>query len=111
MSDTLEYKGYFGNVEYSKADNIFFGRILGITDSVTYEGDTIQSLQQDFEDAVEDYFDACIELNKEPEKSYESKLNLRIHPDLHRKLVYFSTVRNQTLEKTVEDAIGQYVTL
>ena len=41
MNDILEYKNYYGSVEYSSADEIFHGRILGITDHITFEGDSV----------------------------------------------------------------------
>ena len=65
--------GYLGSVEYSAADEVFFGRIVGITDHVTYDGDSVQSLKRCFEEAVEDYIESCSELGKEPEKSYNGK--------------------------------------
>ena len=68
MNDALEYKNYTGSVEYSAADEIFHGRILGITDRITYEGDNAKSLCADFKAAVEDYLASCAELGKEPEK-------------------------------------------
>ena len=38
MSTLLEYKGYFGSVEYSDEDEVFHGRLEFIRDLVTYEG-------------------------------------------------------------------------
>jgi len=29
VSDLMEYKGFFGTVEYSAVDNILFGKVLG----------------------------------------------------------------------------------
>ena len=55
MSDTLEYKGFTGSVEFSKEDNIFFGKVIGIRSLVSYEGKNITSLIDDFHRAVDDY--------------------------------------------------------
>ena len=52
MKNTLSYKDYTGNVDFSSEDNIFHGRIIGINDRITYEGDSVYTLQQDFESAV-----------------------------------------------------------
>ena len=39
--DYLEYKGYKGSVEYSKADNCLCGKVLGMSkDLILYEGNT-----------------------------------------------------------------------
>lgn len=42
--DYLEYKGYKGSVEYSKADNCLFGKVLGMSkDLILYEGSTMMN--------------------------------------------------------------------
>ena len=47
--DYLEYKGYKGSVEYSKADNRLCGKVLGMSkDLILYEGNTIDELRADF---------------------------------------------------------------
>ncbi len=107
MNDMLEYKNYFGSVEYSAADEIFHGKILGITDHITYEGDSVTSLREDFAEAVEDYLASCRELGKEPEKRYKGTFNVRISPQLHKQLVIYSKRRGQSLNKSVEQAITQ----
>ena len=30
MNNTMQYKGYVGSVEFSEADGLFFGKVLGI---------------------------------------------------------------------------------
>ena len=30
MSNTMDYKGYTGSVEFSPEDRLFFGKVLGI---------------------------------------------------------------------------------
>ena len=68
MSNVLTYKEYFGNVEYSPEDNVFHGRVIGIKDHITYEGKDAESLNEDFRNSIEDYFEVCAEIGKEPEK-------------------------------------------
>ena len=38
MKNTMEYKNYIGSVEFSEADELFFGKVLGIRSLVSYEG-------------------------------------------------------------------------
>lgn len=110
INNTLEYKGYYGYVEYSAADEVFFGKLIGITDHITFEGDSIKSLRKDFEEAVEDYLESCKELGKEPEKTYKGTFNVRIKPETHRRLALFSILHNKSLNSTVEEAIEQLLT-
>jgi predicted HicB family RNase H-like nuclease len=109
MKNALDYKGYFGSVEFSDEDDIFHGRIIGINDHITYEGDSVQSLQLDFKSAVDEYLETCTELGKIPEKAYKGSFNVRIEPALHRQLVVYSLSHGKSLNATVEEAIKNYI--
>lgn len=55
MGMVFSYSGYDGSVEYDDRDKIFHGRVLGISDVIAYEGESITELEQDFRDAVDSY--------------------------------------------------------
>ncbi len=110
MNTALAYKGYCGTVEFSAADNILFGKVIGIRSLVSYEGDSVTSLQKDFEGAIDDYLEICAEKGVVPEKAYRGSFNVRVSPELHRDLAVYSATHNQSLNATVEEAIKQYVT-
>ncbi|MDR2543657.1 MAG: type II toxin-antitoxin system HicB family antitoxin [Treponema sp.] len=109
MKNTLNYKGYFGSVEFSEEDNIFHGRIIGINDHITYHGKCAESLRGDFMEAVNDYLETCAEMGKEPEKAYKGTFNVRIEPTLHRQLVVYSLSQGKSLNATVQEAINSYI--
>ena len=109
MRNTMSYKGYYGSVEFSDEDSVFFGRIIGINDRVTYEGDNVGDLRRDFQDAVNEYLETCSQLGKEPEKAYKGTFNVRIAPALHRRLAVFSASHGKTLNSAVEEAIRNYI--
>jgi len=67
VSNLLEYKGYYGTVEFSAADKVLFGKVLGIKGLISYEGDSVQNLKADFEGAVNDYLEMCAENSVERE--------------------------------------------
>jgi predicted HicB family RNase H-like nuclease len=110
MSDVMEYKGYSGSVEYSVDNNVLFGKVLGIRGLISYEGDSVHSLRQDFEGTVDDYLELCAEDSVEPQKPFKGKFNVRVSPELHRSLAVYSLSHGQTLNSTVEEAIRKYVT-
>jgi len=56
----LNYKNYIGSVEFSAEDNILYGKILGINDLVSYEGTSMQELENAF-------IETCKELDLEDE--------------------------------------------
>ena len=111
MKNNLDYKGYIGTVEYSANDDILFGKVIGINGLISYEGDSIQSLKQDFEDAVDSYLEACLEKNIEPQKTYKGSFNVRISPELHKVLAIYAAKKNKSLNSTVEDALKEYVNI
>lgn len=46
------------------------GKVIGINSLISYEGESVESLKEDFEAAVDDYLDLCAEKGLEPEKVY-----------------------------------------
>ena len=64
MSQTLQYKGYDGSVEYSAEDRILHGSLLGIRDAIVYEGTDVDSLESNFRAAVDEYLACCAEEGK-----------------------------------------------
>ena len=82
--DTIEHGGYRGSVRFSADDRVFYGKLLGINDVITFEAETVDELEVAFHEAVEDYLVTCKELGKAPERAYSGKIPLRIDPELHR---------------------------
>lgn len=109
MNNMLEYKGYYGTVDFSSDDKILFGNVIGVNSLISYEGHSVESLKQDFEEAIDDYLELCKEKGIEPEKAYKGSFNVRISPDLHKDLALYSTSHGQSLNSTVEEAIEYYV--
>jgi predicted HicB family RNase H-like nuclease len=109
MKNAMRYKGYTGSVEFSEEDNVFFGRIIGINDRIIFEGDSVKSLRCDFEESVDEYLELCAEIGKEPERVYKGTFNVRVTPELHRKLAIYSASHGKTLNATVEEAIQSYI--
>lgn len=109
MKDILQYKDFVGSVHYDADDEIFFGKIEGIEDLVSFEGESVSELKTAFEDAVNDYISLCKENGKKIEKSYKGSFNVRISPEIHKKAKLLSMMQgislNQFIQKAVEKAI------
>ena len=71
LKNTMEYKGYIGSVEFSEADGVFFGKVMGIKALISYEGTNAKELVDDFHGAVDDYLALCTDQGTEPEKAYK----------------------------------------
>lgn len=109
MNNILEYKGYYAKVEYIKEDEILFGKIEGINDLVTFQSDSAINIKDEFVSAVDDYLELCNELGKEPNKSYKGTFNIRIQPELHRRISMLSIKNSNSLNKEIENAINFYL--
>jgi len=109
MSDYLHYKDYIGSVEFSEEDAVFYGKVVGIKSLVSFEGDSVNAIIEDFRNAVDEYLDFCAENGTKPEKSFKGSFNIRIGADLHRRAALAASVRGISLNTLVEDAIRQVV--
>ena len=109
MNNTMEYKGYVGSVEFSEADGIFFGKVMGLRALLSYEGSTAAELVADFHTAVDDYLALCEAEGREPEKAYKGSFNIRISPELHRKLALQAAAEQMSLNSFVERALAQAI--
>jgi len=102
----LHYKGYSAKPEYSAADKMFYGKILGIDDLVDFSSESARDLEDAFRSAVDDYLDFCAEIGKNPQKEYSGMFNVRISPELHRKISMIAQAEGVSLNKAVEKAIA-----
>jgi predicted HicB family RNase H-like nuclease len=84
MKNVLTYKGFIGTVWCSADDHLFFGKIEGIDDLVTFEGETASELEASFRYMVDQHIADCKAEAKPAEKSYKGVLNIRISPNLHK---------------------------
>jgi predicted HicB family RNase H-like nuclease len=105
MTDILKYKDYYATISFSSEDDVFYGQLIGITDLVMFEGDSVKELKKAFHEAVDDYLDTCKEIGKAPEKTYKGSFNVRISSDLHRQAAVIAAVKNVTLNDFVRYAI------
>ncbi len=105
MSDTITHKGFIGSVHFSAEDNVFHGKIEGITDLVSFEGKSVRDLVKDFHAAVNDYIELCDQVGKKPEKSYKGSFNVRVPSGLHRKAAEKALVKGISLNQFVQEAI------
>lgn len=102
----LKYKGYLTRVEFSAEDRILYGKIEGISDLVTFESASSAEIEKEFHDSVDDYLAFCESEGKAPQKAYSGNFNVRIPPELHRKLDLKASEHKITLNAAVSEAIS-----
>lgn len=105
----MKYKGYEAIVEFDEVDGLFFGNVINTRDVISFDGKTVDELKQSFEAVVDEYLEDCKKEGKQPDKPFSGQFNLRISPELHRKIsleakkqnISLNTFVEQTLEKSV----------
>jgi len=108
-NNCMQYKGYSGSIEYSEDDAVFHGKVIGIKALISFEGDSVSLITQDFHNSVDEYLDFCVENGYEPEKPFKGSFNVRIAPELHRQLALYSSSSGRSLNSSVEEAIKSYL--
>lgn len=108
---TLKYKGYIGSVNYSDEDKCLYGKVMGLPSNIliSYEGDNVRELQEDFSTAIDDYIDDCEKKGIEPQKTYSGSFNVRISPELHGKVAERAAQLGETINSYVKFALEQAV--
>ncbi|BDF70093.1 DNA repair protein HhH-GPD [Oscillospiraceae bacterium] len=109
MKNFMEYKGYTGSVEYSEEDDCLFGKVLGIRSLISYEGDSVASLREDFQSGVDDYLETCSAKGVAPEKPYKGTFNVRVSPEVHREVAMRAAEMGMSLNSFVANILQQAV--
>lgn len=107
MNNTIQYKGYVGSVEFSEEDGIFYGKVMGIRSLISYEGESARELLDDFHGAVDDYLEACRAEGKEPEVAFKGSFNIRLSPELHKKIYIYSASHKISMNRYIEEVLEQ----
>lgn len=105
----MKYRGYTGHVEYNDEAKIFHGDVLGIKDVVTFQGTTVDEIEQAFKDSVDDYLAFCRERGEEPDRPFSGKFNLRIPSDLHAKLSIAAQLQGESLNNYITKMLQRFV--
>lgn len=109
MKDRMQYKDFIGSVHFSAVDDVFHGKIEGVDDLITFEGESVKKLKRAFEEAVDDYLDLCAQVGKPASKSYKGSFNVRIPQELHRKSVQKALMSGISLNQLVQKALEKEI--
>jgi len=105
----MEYKGYIGKVEFDSKAEIFHGEVINIRDVITFEGSSVEELNQAFRDSVDDYLEFCTLRGEEPEKPFSGKFVIRLSPELHREAFIKARLSDKSLNSWVSEVLEKAV--
>ena len=84
-------------MEYSAADKVLHGKVVGINDIVTYEATNVEEFEREFRTSVDDYIGFCEESGKDPEKLYSGKFVIRMDAELSCRLASRAELEQKSL--------------
>jgi predicted HicB family RNase H-like nuclease len=105
--NTMSYRDYVAKIEYDSEDEVFFGRLAGITDGVGFHSDTVSGLKQAFHDAVDDYLETCAATGKQPQRPYSGKLMFRVDPQVHADAARAAFIAGKSLNQWAEETLAK----
>ncbi|HRQ38810.1 MAG TPA: type II toxin-antitoxin system HicB family antitoxin [Chloroflexota bacterium] len=107
--NTMIYKGYAARIEYSDEDGCFIGYIAAIHDVIGFHAESVTELRQAFEEAVDDYLEACEKIGRAPQKPFSGKLMLRIPPETHAAAATAAEVSGKSINQWAIETFKQAV--
>ena len=110
-NDVLTYKGFIGSVHFSAQDEIFYGKVEGINDLITFEGNSVKDLKDAFCYVIDEHIKDCENENITIEKSYKGSFNLRLTPNLHRMATIAAKSHGNTLNTFIRKAVEEKLKL
>lgn len=101
----LEYKGYQGVVEFDSEAGLFHGEVADTRDVITFQGTSVQELEQAFRESVDDYLAFCAERGEDPDRPFSGRLMVRVPSALHRRLFAQAKDEGKSLNQVIREQL------
>jgi predicted HicB family RNase H-like nuclease len=105
----LNYKGYLGEAFYDDEIGMFSGRVINAKAIGTFYGKTVEEVESEFRKTIDYYLDLCRRKDVEPEKPFSGKFNLRLTPELHRKIYLASSEEGKSINTWIQEKLETLV--
>lgn len=105
--NAMRYKNYSAQIAFDDEDEVFVGRIAGISDTITFHATSVDDLRAAFHEAVDDYIATCAKIGKTPQKAFSGKLMLRVAPAVHAKAAMAAELSGKSLNQWSEEVLNK----
>lgn len=105
--NTMTCKGFTARIEFDERGAIFVGRLLGVSDMVSFHGEAVNELRGAFEEAVDDYIETCRKIGKKPEKPVSGNMMLRVPPEVHLGALTVAEAHGQSLNQWAAEVLRE----
>jgi len=107
MTSTIKYKGYTGRVTFDAEDNILFGEVIGLRDTIIFQGTTVEEIVHAFHTSVDSYLKFAEEHNQQPEKPFAGKIPLRTTPENHYRIYMAAKLANKSINAWMNEVLAE----
>ena len=104
---TMTYRGYEATISFDNRDRIFVGKVLGMGDRISFDGGSVDELEQAFHHTVDSYLDHCAKKGKQPDRQYSGTITLRTTAQLHRQVAVAAESAGVSMNTYVESVVCQ----
>jgi len=94
-----------GMVEYVGHAKLFHGDVINTKTVITFQGKSVDEIEQAFRELVDDYIAWCEEEGAAPEMPFSGKFNLQLSPRLHRDVAVMAKKLKLSVDSFVEKAL------
>ncbi|HOY66827.1 MAG TPA: type II toxin-antitoxin system HicB family antitoxin [Candidatus Ozemobacteraceae bacterium] len=107
MKNLMTYKGFSARIEFDSRDRLFYGRLLGIEDLITFHGECVAELEDAFHEAVLDYLETCRKLGKKPQKTFSGRLMFRVPSEVHAAVSLAAKTSGKSLNQWATEVLDE----
>jgi predicted HicB family RNase H-like nuclease len=104
----MKYKDYTALIEFSDEDDCFIGRVIGINDIVSFDGETVDEIRKNFHDMIEHYINACAHEGRSPNKP-SSEIMVPVSSALYSKIASKAEYDGVPVNTVMETALQKFV--
>lgn len=107
----MEYKGYAAAIEFDDSVGRLHGWVVnsGPYPIATFEATDVDGLRREFHRSVDEYLASCEEDGVEPRRPFSGRLNVRLGPELHRRLAQSAAESGMSLNGWIRQALERSV--
>lgn len=99
------YKGYVATVKYDRGSNLFQGKVEGVISELSFEDSTVDGLEKNFRETIDNYLRWCEENGKEPEEQFTGDIKIQTHPNLLARMFLLCEEMGLSVDRFIEDAL------
>ncbi len=104
--ESLVYRGYRYRIFYEPEDDCLTAEAIGLKDSISAQGRSLDEVRQHMRDNIDLYLEVCAKYGEKPDREYSGMFNVRVSPDVHRKIATAAEQAGMSLNQYVNQVLS-----